>query len=370
MRRLVLTATLALCVLAPCASAQADVAFQTTALTPAAGTNYVQDVAVGDLDGRNGPDIVTSYYEGGLGVQLNDGTGHFGPPRLYPTGCNTVQVELADLGSSNTNNVPDGKLDAAIVCVYNSGDQQYLGRLTGDGAGGFSEARVVPELTFGSFNGAQPQEMALVDVRAPGLPPVPAFSYLYEYFENFEHKFHELLCFTYDWETRSCLTLEDPSPGPVFVPGRIADAYLFTLGGSQGILDWGPEPTWHASTRDLAPDLPSTSGNFKSITVGDLAGDGPDLISSSGTCGCGYQDNPAAGVVDVNYGDTAGGVPEQHGTVIPSAPGVINISTGDFDLDGHTDLVGTSFTYSPVAGPQARSSSRAATAPASSAPRR
>src|SRR5690349_22384373 len=95
-------------------SAGADVAFQATALPPAATT--IRDVAVGDLDGKNGPDIVSSYEKGGLAVQLNDGSGHFGAPQLYPTPCDTVQVELADLGASNTNDALDGHLDAAIVC--------------------------------------------------------------------------------------------------------------------------------------------------------------------------------------------------------------------------------------------------------------
>ncbi|HSC20212.1 MAG TPA: hypothetical protein VLC07_00620, partial [Solirubrobacterales bacterium] len=96
-------------------SAGADFSFQATALAPAGTT--IRDVAVGDLDGKNGPDIVSSYEKGGLAVQLNDGGGgHFGAPHLYPAPCDVLQVELADLGASNTNNAPDGHLDAAIVC--------------------------------------------------------------------------------------------------------------------------------------------------------------------------------------------------------------------------------------------------------------
>jgi hypothetical protein len=37
-------------------------------------------------------------------------------------------------------------------------------------------------------------------------------------------------------------------------------------------------------------------------------------------------------------------------TTFPSAPGVENINTGDFDLDGHTDVVGTDWNYSSAAG--------------------
>ncbi|HET7507257.1 MAG TPA: VCBS repeat-containing protein [Solirubrobacterales bacterium] len=327
-------------------SAGADVAFQATALPPAATT--VRDVAVGDLDGKNGPDIVSSYAQGGIAVQLNDGSGHFGAAQLYPTPCDTLQVELADLGASNTGNSLDGHLDAAIVCGgYLGGEGKYLGRLTGDGNGGFGEARIVTSLSFGSFNPDGPQSMALTDERGPGLPPLPAYSYAY----HSGSEYGRLLCFTYDWVNPSCLSADDPQPGPFpFLAGRIADAYLFTSGGTKGILDWGPEPNWHASTREIAKPPASTGENYYSLAVGDLAADGPDLISAAGTCGCGYQDSPASGVVNVLYGDIATGVPDQVGTKFDSAPGVTNIALGDFDLDGKNDLVGSSWSYSPADG--------------------
>lgn len=332
--------------LAAASSAGADVAFQATALPPAATT--IRDVAVGDLDGKNGPDVVTSYAQGGIAVQLNDGSGHFGAAQLYPVpGCDVLQVELADLGASNTSNSLDGHLDAAIVCGgYLGGEGKYLGRLTGDGNGGFGEARIVTTLSFGSFNPDGPQIMALTDERGPGLPPLPAYSYAY----HSGSEYGRLLCFTYDWETPSCLSTSDPQPGPLFLAGRIADAFLFTSGGTKGILDWGPEPVWHASTREIAKPPASTGENYYSFAVGDLAADGPDFLSAAGTCGCGYQDAPASGVVNVLYGDIAGGVPDQVGTKFDSAPGVTNIALGDFDLDGHNDLVGSSWSYSPTDG--------------------
>jgi hypothetical protein len=338
-------ALLALLMSAP--SAGADVAFQATALAPAGTT--IRDVAVGDLDGKNGPDIVSSYEKGGLAVQLNDGSGHFGAPQVYPVpGCDVLQVELADLGASNTNNAPDGHLDAAIVCGnYPAGEGKFLGRLTGDGNGGFGEARIVTTLGFGSFNPDGPQGMALTDVRGPGLPPLPAFSRAY----HSGSEYGRLLCFTYDWENPTCLATSDPQPGPFpFLAGRIADAFLFTSGGTKGILDWGPEPLWHASTREIAKPPASTGENYYSLAVGDLAADGPDLISAAGTCGCGFADSPASGVVNVLYGDIAGGVPDQVGTKFESAPGVTNIAIGDFDLDGKNDLVGSSWSNTPTEG--------------------
>lgn len=334
-----------LTLLVSASSAAADVAFQTTALPPAATT--IRDVAIGDLDGKNGPDIVSSYAQGGIAVQLNDGSGHFGTAQLYPTPCDTLQVELADLGGSNTNNALDGHLDAAIVCGgYLGGEGKYLGRLTGDGDGGFGEARIVTALSFGAFNPDGAQSMALTEERGPGLPPLPAYSYAY----HSGSEYGRLLCFTYDWQNPSCLDSSDPQPGITFLAGRIADAYLFTTGGAKGILDWGPEPVWHASTREIAKAPASTGENYYSLAVGDLAADGPDMISAAGTCGCGYQDSPASGVVNVLYGDTATGVPDQVGTKFASAPGVTNIALGDFDLDGKNDLVGSSWSYNPSDG--------------------
>lgn len=315
-------------------TASAAVEFTPTALSIPAG--QASDIAVGDLDGQNGPDIVAGLYTDGLSVSLNAGNGTFAAPVTYPTGCPVHDVELGDLGGGGgvTDNTLDGHLDAAFLC-----NGQYLGRVAGDGAGGFGTANLVPALSRGAFAIASPQAMALVPLRAAGLPPVP----FYGYGTGASGGYKTLLCATYDWQQSTCGG--DANPGPLLFAATIADAKLFTLGGARGILDWGFEPNWHTSTRDLAPTPAGTGGAFQSITTGDLHGDGPDLMSSAGTCGCGYQDNPAAGVVTVNYGTDAAGVPDQVGTTIPSAPGVINISTGDFDLDGHEDVIGSTYSY-------------------------
>lgn len=329
------------------AAANAAAEFNVSTLEPAG--KLAQSVAVADLDGRNGPDVVTAYFEGGLAVNLNNGNGTFGPAKTYATNCGTIQVELADVGDTSYGLAADGKLDAAIVCIDGGGNTNFIGRMAGDGAGGFLPPQFPPALTTGAFPLNGPQEMALAQVRGPGLPPIPVFTYLSheplstpEYFRAF--------CFSYDWATRECGArgASEQTAGPL-VPGVVADARVFGLGGQYGIVDWGivPEGTWNVSSRELAPDLPSTSGNVKSLTIGDLAHDGPDVISASGTCGCGYQDNPAAGVIDVSYGNDASGVPFQNGTKFPSAPGILNIGTGDFDVDGHNDVIGTYYEANP-----------------------
>ena len=345
-KRLVVLSLACMALFVPAASASADFSFQTTTLEPPAGAR-VEDVALGDLDGVNGPDIVTAYETGGLSVQLNDGHGHFGPPQMYATGCRVSQVELADVGAPPNSIFPDGHLDAVISCVSNGGDTIELGRMFGDGAGGFSAPVMFPESGYGFDNGLgqSHQGFALFDFRGPTGPPVPAWSYLDS---GGGFNFHRLLCVSFDWSTRQCTTSAEP--GPPFVAGQVAEAELFTTGGSEGLLDWGFHPEERASTRDFGPLPKVTAGGDASlsIAIGDLQGDGPDILTSAGTSGA-VPEEPATGRVSVLYGD-AGGVPVQHATTFPSALGVEGINTGDFDLDGHTDVVGTSWHYSAGTG--------------------
>jgi hypothetical protein len=344
-KRVAVLSLACMALLVTAAPASADFSFQTTTLEPPAGAQ-VEDVAVGDLDGINGPDIVTAYEAGGLSVQLNDGHGHFGAPQMYATGCRVSQVELADVGAPPSSIFPDGHLDAVISCVFNGGDTIELGRMFGDGAGGFSAPVMFPESQYGFANGLalSHQGFALFDFRGPTGPPVPAWSYL----EGGLGGFHRFLCVSFDWSTRQCTASAEP--GAPFVAGQVAEAELFTTGGSEGLLDWGFHPEERASTRDFGPLPKVTAGGDASLSmaIGDLQGDGPDILTSAGTSGA-VPEEPATGRVSVLYGD-AGGVPVQHATTFPSTLGVEGIDTGDFDLDGHTDLVGTDWHWSAATG--------------------
>jgi hypothetical protein len=334
--------------LVPVSSASAAFSFQVTTLEPPAGER-VEDVAVGDLDGINGPDLVTAYEAGGLSVQLNDGHGHFGAPHMYATGCRVSQVELADVGAPPSSIQPDGHLDAVFTCVLNGGDTIYLGRMFGDGSGGLSAPDMFPESAYGFANGLalSHQSFALFEFRGPSGPPVPAWSYL----EGGLGGYHRFLCVSFDWSTRQCTNSAEPYVP--FVAGRVAEAELFTTGGTEGLLDWGFHPEERASTRDFGPvpidNVDPADDIWRSIAIGDLQGDGPDILTSAGTAGS-VPEVPASGRVSVLYGTDAGGVPVQHATTFPSALGVEGINTGDFDLDGHTDIVGTSWHYSAAAG--------------------
>ncbi len=334
----------------PAAAANAEMNFQTTTLEPAG--NIVEDVAVGDVDGRNGPDIVTAYAEGGISVQLNDGHGHFGAPQMYATGCDVKQIELADVGAPPSSIFPDGHLDAVISCSFNGGETIELGRMFGDGSGGFSAPVMFPESDYGSFNGLalSHQAFALVEYRGATGPPVPVWTRLVQP-ESFH--FHRYLCLSYDWSTVQCVEGEGPQPYAPLVAGRVAEAELFSYGGAlpEALLDWGPNGVWHASTRDFGPEPASRepADIWRSITIGDLQGDGPDILTSAGTSGA-VLEEAASGRVSVLYGNTAEGVPPQHATTFPSELGVEGIATGDFDLDGHTDVVGSDWHYSAATG--------------------
>ena len=163
---------------------------------------------------------------------------------------------MSDLVTTGLQNSLDGHLDAVIVCVQNSGDTQYLGRLAGDGIGGFGAPDLHPELNLGPFWTAGPQSLALANMRGPGLPPVPVFGRS-NHVPLHNPEYWNALCATYDWATADCLNAPEwPSIGPPLVAGEVAQARVFTLGGEKGILDFGADSTWHWSTRELAPDVP------------------------------------------------------------------------------------------------------------------
>ena len=97
-------------------------------------------VALGDLDGVHGKDIVIALWQPGkVGVMLNHGDGTFGALQQYSAGpeCvgQAVEVELGDVTGPAGPFVPDGKLDAYVACT------PYVVRLTGDGTGALSSPK-------------------------------------------------------------------------------------------------------------------------------------------------------------------------------------------------------------------------------------
>ena len=123
----------------------------------------LDSVAVADLDGKNGPDIIVESLTAGTGlgtvnVLLNNGDGTFAPAQAFDScdGANSIVV-------GQFNPETDGHLDVALIC----GNQQEIGRMLGDGQGnlgpvqtvgvgyltGASLAAVVEYLRLGAMDG-------------------------------------------------------------------------------------------------------------------------------------------------------------------------------------------------------------------------
>ncbi len=332
----------------PASAAGAAIDFAKTPV-PAGGTPL--NVAVGNLDGRKGPDLVTALAENAISVRLNKGNGTFTAPKLYPTGCPVFQVELGDVTSNGTDLKRDGKLDAAVLCVTFSGDLKTLGRLAGKGNGRFGPIVLSPGLSPGAlWSNQQPQTFTLARMRKSG-PPVlilpvagsvlgPPPYYIRQYFNS--------LCASYDWIQPNCLSVPAgwPSVGGPIISDDISGGGLeevIAAGGKKGLVIFGVESgKWAVSTRDFGPIRAGT--DFITIATGDLGSDGhPDIITAAGTSGAVPGRSPA-GRVSVLRG-TAGGVANRAAKTFASAPGVLSVAVGDFDRDGKRDLIGTSWKY-------------------------
>ncbi len=114
----------------------------------------LDSVAVGDLDGKNGPDIVAvGYAEPGQGlvnVLLNNGDGTFAAPKDFHT-C----IDASHIVVGQFNPRTDNHLDVAIICEGNK-----IGRMLGDGQGNLGAVQttvvlgaIIDTLRFGAMNG-------------------------------------------------------------------------------------------------------------------------------------------------------------------------------------------------------------------------
>ena len=112
------------------APAQAAFRFDRTDVSLSAGTNQrLSDVAVGDLDGANGPDIVVSARgDNMVYVVLNQGGGSFAGPVGY-SACAPLTGAPGQIVTGQLNVAQDQQLDVAVACGV-------LTVLRGNGAGG------------------------------------------------------------------------------------------------------------------------------------------------------------------------------------------------------------------------------------------
>lgn len=305
-------------------AARGAVAFERTDYT-AGGT--ANSLAVGDIDGKDGPDIVAVRNDAGLLVRrLNDGTGHFTTTGQSFTACQADQVELADVTSNGTDYVRDGKLDAVLFCT----DSGTLARMAGDGAGGFGAPHAGTAF-LNSPSLAYADHFALGAFTDYDRPPLALF-------RSQDGSFRGVFCALYDYSADlQCLAPGSTWPaigGPMLAVDFRGDNQqeLLTLGGSKGVVAFGivnvPMRVW----ADTEIDFGQSVGGALALAAGDLNGDGrPDVITGTGSS--------SAGVVNTIAPPAGQSLANTAAKSFPSIVGLYHLITGDFDGDGHLDVL-------------------------------
>lgn len=81
-----------------------------------------QTLALADMDRDGDPDLVTSYYNGGISVSLNPGTGIFGTPALTSTSDTSFQIAVSDINGDGSLDVATANsFDKSVSVLYNNG---------------------------------------------------------------------------------------------------------------------------------------------------------------------------------------------------------------------------------------------------------
>ncbi|MFC1491705.1 FG-GAP repeat domain-containing protein [Nitrospinota bacterium] len=119
-------------------------------------------VAIGDLDGVNGPDLIGGNWCGASAVLLNNGDGTFGSPTTL-SGCLPGNAARSVIKTADLNG--DGNLDV-VIGNQSSNISVYLG----DGAGGLSLSDFLDN-GDSSANG-----VAVGDFNSDGIPDIAANS--------------------------------------------------------------------------------------------------------------------------------------------------------------------------------------------------
>ena len=301
--------------------AGAAVSFQRTDIDT---TYQLNDLAVGDLDGRNGPDIVVALVGGGLHVRLNNGDGTFGALIGAPS-CDARQVLIGDVTTTGADLAADGHPDAVVVCSDGT-----PARLAGDGAGHFGTQNASLALRNSGLLSDGQETIALARWRAPGLPPV--LIYTAHGYSIPEGDF-DIFCASYDWGA-SAGVCDTPhlGAGPILA-GEIDNAdfdEVFTFGGPLGILAFGIDAgVLNHSDRDMGA---SAANANHAMAIGDLEPDGrPDLVTAYG--------DTAGGGVNVLHGASTG-LASAAASRFASVPYLQKITIGDYDGDGRNDILG------------------------------
>jgi hypothetical protein len=123
-----------------------------------------RSVAVGDFNGDGSQDLAIALEQGGAGVLLGDGLGHFATPIYFAAGTEPKSVAVGDLNG-------DGHDDIVVV---NEGDDVTAGSvsvLLGDGQGGLA-----PQVPYPV--GVGPKVVTLGDLNSDGTRDIVVGDYI------------------------------------------------------------------------------------------------------------------------------------------------------------------------------------------------
>jgi hypothetical protein len=294
-------------------------------------------VAIGDLDGKQGKDIVVGLWSPGkVGVMLNHGDGTFAPMQQYTAGPECAglaeDVTLGDVTQPAPGNrlLPDGKLDAYVACT------PYVVRLTGDGTGKLNHPEPI-NLGVQQYLGSATLDM-LTLMRRPDGSNVPLLVY-----QRAMGSFGRELCVNYNLDPGEHACAATPVQGPLAVgdlngsaPGVPPDEIVTYEGGDKmGIFGFAPTfpLNWSDSPRTVPGD-PAGEPGLESATLGDLDNDHDlDVL-------VGQPVNSLAARVQSIHSFTWGSSGlEQVARTIPSTPGIDAVAIADVDGDARNDVV-------------------------------
>ncbi len=293
-------------------------------------------LAIGDVDAKNGPDIVATLYTDtgptSIAVLLNNGDGTFADPVYHQTCDGATDTELGDVTTTGSDLVPDGKLDVVVACLRVLPGRRP-GRMAGDGAGGFGAAVVSPGVIIGQVM-FKTDPIELANVRKDGGPPV--LVYQTDFYNPSTSEQGEVACVSWDWVTNDCFNRPDfPKISGPLISGRLNGTgrdQILTAGGkgfiTYGIADGlpnGPSSIWSFSERDAG-------GEAAWMRLADTDGDGHlDVITSRG----GSQ----GGSFSIQHWG-ATGIADGPAKTITSIEGLEPTVVADFNGDGHPDVLG------------------------------
>jgi hypothetical protein len=269
------------------------------------GGQAPQGVALGDLNDDGSLDIVSANTgSSGISVFLNDGNGAFGPSTPFATAATSPSIAVGDVDG-------DGELD-----VVTSGQMTVL---RGRGDGSFD-----PPITLSTYEGGSP--LALGDLDGDGrldLAAMSGLTQLHVYFGTPASVFAGRAQLDVGEGSTYALTAGDfDGDGADDIATAMHGQYAFQDGQAGVILNR------LGGDFDFAP--PARVGIFpRSIAAGDFNGDGHEDVVTANAVGYGF---PSDVSVLLGAGDGAFG-PQVRISASPSA-----VAAGDFNGDGRDDF--------------------------------